>query len=494
MQFKWYSIPIKTGRKFVAVFAAQDAKKLDIRAGDRVKLSINGNKDNDVTALVDVSDNSGKEGIIGLFSETHQELNIKRFQKVTVDLIEKPVSVELIKSKLNGKKLSQKDLNAIVNDIIEDNFTDTELTYFVSGCYLNGLDDEETANLTKAIVNHGKKLKFASGKIMDKHCIGGVPGNRTTMLVTPIVTAAGLKMPKTSSRSITSPAGTADTMEALANVTIEAPDLKKIAQKINGFIAWGGGVDIASADDHLIRVRHPLSLDPEGMMLASIMAKKFAVGSTHVLIDIPYGPNVKVKSKKDADHLKSRFEKIGKMLKMHVKVILTHGTQPIGNGIGPMLEAMDVMSVLRNEKTAPTDLRKKSLEMSGLLLEMGGKAKPGQGLKLAEEILSSGKALKQMEAMITAQGKSKYAIRHGKYHEVVTTTRSGKVKTIDNKTIAKIARIAGSPDDKYAGVYLHKKVGQTVKSREPLYTIYSETKNRLKEIGNFKLKNPYEIG
>lgn len=494
MHFKPKKIDIKTGNKYVVVFSQHDATKLDFHAGDRVKVSNSKNKSKSLTALVDITDNgSHKNGLIRIFSETYEKLKFTSKDQVFIEKMEKPVSVEYIKAKLNGKKLTATEIEAIVKDIIEDNFTDVELTYFVSGAYLNGLDDEETANLTKSIVKNGRQIKFSKGKVMDKHCIGGVPGNRTTLLVVPIVTAAGLKMPKTSSRSITSPAGTADTMEVLTNVTIQAPELKRIAEKINGFIAWGGGVDIASADDHLIKVRHPLSLDPEGMMLASIMAKKFAVGSTDVLIDIPYGANVKVKDMKQANHLQKRFEKIGKMLGMNVKVIKTNGEQPIGNGIGPMLEAQDVLKVLQNKPDAPKDLIKKALLMSGLLLEMGGKAKPNQGQKMAEEILKSGKALAQFNRIIELQGKSKYKIRHGKFSLDFKAEEAGTIKAIHNKTISLIARTAGAPHDKYAGIYIYKKIGDKVKKGETLFTAFADNQQSLLEIKKFVTKSPYTI-
>ncbi len=493
MDFTPIKIPMRTGRQFVAVLNKNEAKKFDLHPGDRMK-AINLKTKAEVTVLIDIADNGEiGNGKIGLFTETHKELEIKRGHRIKLEILEKPISVEYIKSKLNGIRLNEQEIDEIVKDIIEDDLTDVELTYFVSGCYLNGLNNKETSFLTKAIVKHGNKIKFAKNRVMDKHCIGGVPGNRTTMVIIPIIAASGLTMPKTSSRAITSPSGTADTMEVLANVTIEAPELKKIAKKAGAFIAWGGGVDIASADDHMIRVRHPLSLDPEGMLLASIMAKKFAVGSTHVLIDIPYGKQVKVKDLKNAKRLKKRFEKIGKMLRMTVKVILTKGEQPIGNGIGPALEAIDVMKVLEGDPTAPKDLREKSLKMAGQLLEMGRKAKKGRGYTKAKKILDSGMALEKMEEIMKLQGPSEYAIRTGKFTKDVKATKAGIVSGINNKQVSKISRIAGTPDDKYAGIYLHKRMGDKVKKGEILYTIYSDSKERLDQVEELKLKSPFKF-
>lgn len=493
MLFSPIKIPIRTGHKFVAILNKHDAKIFDVMPGDRLKATNKRSKQT-ITLQIDVSDNGEiKDKQIGLFAETWEELKTKRGDKIHLEIMETPLSIKYIKQKLDGEELNQKQIDEIVKDIIEDDLTDTELTYFVSASYLNKLNDQETAFLTKSIVKHGKTISFAKNYVMDKHCIGGVPGNRTTMIIIPIIAAAGLTMPKTSSRAITSPSGTADTMEVLANVTVPAPKLKQIAKKANGFIAWGGGVDIASADDKLIRVRHPLSLDPEGMLLASIMAKKFAVGSTHVLIDIPYGPQVKVKTIDRAKHLKKRFEKIGKLLGMKTKVILTTGEEPIGNGIGPSLEAIDVMKVLNQDPDRPKDLEEKAIYMAGLLLEMAKKSHKGRGKKLAKKLLKSKMALNQMQKIIKLQGKTKYKLQTGKFKTEIKATKSGKVSAIDNKLVSSIARIAGTPEDKYAGLYLHKKLGDRVKKGETLYTVYSSHKARLDQLEELKIKNPYTI-
>lgn len=299
-------------------------------------------------------------------------------------------------------------------------------------------------------------------------------------------------MPKTSSRAITSPAGTADTMEAMCEVAVPAPELMKIAKKIGGFIAWGGGVDLAAADDKMIKARHPLSLDPEGMLLASIMAKKFAAGSNHVLIDIPVGPQVKIKDKKKGRHLKKRFEQIGKMLKMKTKVILTDGEEPIGRGIGPALEARDVMDTLSG-KNVSTDLREKALTMAGILLEMCKKAKKGKGYEMARVQLDSGAAYEQMIKIIEAQGKKTLRPKVGKLKRTIKAKKSGKITYINNKLISRIARVAGAPKSAGSGLWLDKKLGDKVKRGDVLYTIYSDSKERINNAAKFAKENPYHI-
>ncbi len=486
-------ISIRVGNKFIALMNRNTARHIDVRETERIYLK-NGKKD--ITAILDIIEsNELKDNEIGLYLDTWDKLGMKNGDKrVMVALADKPKSNIYIRSKLDGNELQAEEIEQIVQDIVQDKLSDIEMTYFVSGCYTRGMSDKETVNLTKSIVKNGGKLTFKDKIVLDKHCIGGVPGNRSTMLAVPIMVSLGLRMPKTSSRAITSPAGTADTMEVLANVTNETAKLQKIAQKVGGFITWGGGVDIAAADDKLIKVRNPMSLDPQGMLLASILAKKKSVSATHVLIDIPWGPDVKVKNAKAAEPLKERFEKIGKMLGMKIKVVLTDGRQPIGNGVGPILEAIDVMKVLKNDPTAPKDLVKKTIYLCGVMLEFTGKAKPGEGEKIAMQALLSGKAHKKMEEIITAQGRSKTALVPGKITYDVKSKKAGKITYINNKLISRYARLAGAPVNLGAGVFIHKKIGDTVKPGTPLFTIYCENSERLRNTLEYiDLDNTYKI-
>lgn len=484
--------PIKIGNLYAVILSKRTASQFDLLPGDRVLLK--NNHKGELRAILDVSEDSEfKDNEIGLFAETWSKLNVKRGDKIKVEIAEKPISLVYIREKLDGKKLTAKKINTIIKDVVEDDLSDVEMAYFVSGCYTHGMTEDETAELTKSIVRNGGHLRFKRKIILDKHCIGGVPGNRTTLIVVPIVTATGLLMPKTSSRAITSPAGTADTMEVFANVCNDAKRLKQIADKINGFITWGGGVDLAAADDHMIRVRNPLSLDPQGMLLASIMAKKHSVSANRVLIDIPVGPQVKIKTKREAKALARKFKDIGKRLDMKVSILISVGNQPIGNGIGPVLEAIDVMKVLKNEKGLPKDLQQKAIQMAGILLELGGKAKKGQGEKLAKKILTSGQAYEQMMRIIKAQGEQRVAMRPGNFKKDVLAKESGKVTGIDNKLISRIARTAGAPTDKQAGMYIYKKLGDKVKKGDKLYTIYADNKERIKNTEIYGINNVYKI-
>lgn len=303
------------------------------------------------------------------------------------------------------------------------------------------------------------------------------------MIIVPIVAAAGLCMPKTSSRAITSPAGTADTMEVLANVMLTAQQMKRVVKKTNGCIVWGGSMNLAPADDKIIEVEHPLSLDVEGQMLASVMAKKASVGATHVLIDIPQGPTAKCKSINEAIHLQHLFQSLGKNLGIKTNVLITNGSQPIGMGVGPFLESQDIIRVLKNEEQASHDIKKKSIKMAGSILEMSG-IKNGE--KEAASIIESGDAWKKIHQIIRAQGEQENHYTLGQFHNDIKSTKTGRVHAINNESISRIARIAGAPEDKGAGLYLNKKVGDKVKKGETLFTIYTENDFKMKYVCELK--------
>ncbi len=477
MKYKVKDMDIATGGALVAILNQSDSQKLDLHSGDRILVKHNHRF---ITCVLDISESKKAvpPGRIGLFEEVLDKLHVKDGMIVKLGFTGKPESVKHIRDKLLGKELNAKELYHITDDITHDRLTDIEKTYFVAASFTQGLSLKEVIGLTKAMVKTGKTLKFP-GITIDKHCIGGVPGNRTTMIVVPIVAAAGYTIPKTSSRAITSPAGTADTMECLARVEMSEAKIKHVVHKTGACIAHGGSINLAPADDKIIEVEHPLSIDAEGQLLASVMAKKHSVSANHVLIDIPMGKHVKARNLKEANHLKKMFQLIGKKLNMNVKVVITDGSHPIGNGIGPLLEAKDVMAVLRNDPAAPQDLREKSLMLAGQLLELVCECEKGQGLQVAQEILESGKALHKMNEIIKAQGKQKMP-ELGKNHHQVHSQRSGKIVEIDNDVIAKLARIAGAPKDKGSGLYISRKIGEHVRKGDLLYTIYAENGFKLR--------------
>ncbi len=478
MKLEVKDMDISSGGALVAVINEKDAELMDLHSRDRVKIIKKGKIE---TVLLNISESKKVvgEGKIGLYEEVLKSLKLKDKDIVKIIPARKPLSIDYIKKKLDGFKLTKKEIDQIVWDIVHNKLRGVELTYFVAACYSNELDIRETTLLTKAMTSYGDTLKLKRYPVMDKHCVGGVAGNRTTMIIVPILATAGVTIPKTSSRSITSPAGTADTMEVLAKVDISIKKMKRIVEKINGCIVWGGSLNLAPADDKIIRVERPLAIDAKSQLLASVMAKKASVSATHVLVDIPTGKGAKLPNRKKALELKKDFENLGRRIGIKVKGVITNGKEPIGNGIGPALEARDVLWVLKNDRRGPKDLKKKSLLMAGIMLEMAGKR---NGLKLAKEILESGKAYKKMVEIINMQGKrimdpSKISL--GKVKRDVKAKRKGIVREISNRAVSKIARVAGAPEYHGAGIYLYKHVGDKVKRGEKLFTVYCHDKRKL---------------
>ena len=489
MNLRIRDLSFSTGGPFVAIMHKDDAKEIDLHAGDRIVVKKNGNE---IISVVDLSeDHNIKKGEIGLFDEVLERLNARK-GNVNISLAKRLKSLSYIRKKLEGKRLNKKEIFEIIKDVNSNNLNEVELTYFVSGCYGHGLNMQEVEYLTDAIVKAGHKLNLKKYPIVDKHSIGGIPGNRTTMIVVPIIASLGYTIPKTSSRAISSPAGTADTMEALTQVNFNVKDIEKIVEKTNGCIVWGGGVDLASADDKMIKVRNPLRLDPEGLLLASIMAKKKAVNASHVLIDIPVGKGAKIERKKEARNLKRRFLKLGKDLKIKMKVIITNGNEPIGNGIGPNLEAKDVLNVLMGK--GPEDLREKAIKMATIILKMLN-ARDARRRVLGS--LDSGKAYEKMKEIIKAQKGNIFRpeqLKDAKFKKEIYAGKKGKITEVSNKDVSKIARIAGAPQDRTAGVYLNKKLKDKTNKDELLFTVYSSSKKRLNyALELVKERNPYII-
>ncbi len=454
------------------------AHNKDINVGERVQVMSDGKK---IIAIVDLLEGLLGEKEVFLSDDIISYLNVRAGDLIDIRLAPKPMSAKYITKKMNNESLSRKEIYEIIKDIVNNALTEAEVAQFVVSVYSNGMSNEEIACLIDAMAKTGEILKWGRGKrIADKHSIGGVAANRTTPLVVSICAAAGVIMPKTSSRAITSAAGTADTMETITKVDFNSCELKKIVNKVGACLAWGGALGLAPADDKLIKVERTLRIDPEAQLLASILSKKISTGSKYVLIDIPYGKGAKV-SLEEGKNLKKKFMYFGKKFGLKLRVILTDGSQPIGNGIGPVLEIIDILKVLKREDRRPLDLEKKAVMLAGELLELVGKAKKSEGEKMAFCILDTGKALDKFNEIVMAQGEKKGGLIIGKYSQNIVSKKDGMIKHMDNKEINKIANVLGCPFDKGAGIYLEKHVGFRVKKGERIARLYAESNEKLKD-------------
>ena len=472
MEFQSRLLDLEAGGNFIVVMGADDAKRLGVISNDRLKLSSSGSE---VMAILNTAEEFPR-GILGVYKEISSKLELQEGETLDVMPAERPESLRFIRGKIMGEKLMPKQIDMIVADVVERHLSNLEIAAFVTSLQIHGTSMEEVEALANAMIKRGKTITFEKTPILDKHSIGGVPGDKTTLLVVPIIAAAGYTIPKSSSRAITSPAGTADRMEVLCPVDLRMGEIVKVVEEVNACIVWGGALDLAPADDLFIQVEYPLSIDP--LLLPSIMSKKKAMGSTHVVIDIPTGRNAKITTIDEAQQLAFNFIELGNRLDMKIRCAVTEGEQPIGHAVGPSLEAREALEALMGN--GPPDLMDKATSLAGILLDMMGEE---DGKQKAAELLRSGKAEEQMRRIIEAQGGDPKVqpedLPIGEKRLDIEAERSGRVLSINTRSIAQIARAAGAPSVKSAGLVLRAKLGDEVEEGQPLFSIYTDNGRRL---------------
>lgn len=397
-------------------------------------------------------------------------------------------SLGLVRGKIYGNRLDAGGFQAIVADITAGRYSDIDLAAFVTACSARQLDAGEMTALTGAMVESGERIEWNAGPVMDKHSVGGLPGNRTTPIVVAIVAAAGLVMPKTSSRAITSPAGTADSMETLAPVDLDLAAMRRVVEREGGCIVWGGAVRLSPADDIIIRVERALDVDSEALMVASVLSKKIAAGASHLVLDLPVGPTAKVRSDAAARSLAASMAAVAQDFGLQLRALATDGTQPVGRGVGPALEARDVLQVLRGEPGAPADLRHRALALAGAVLELGGRAGEGEGEAVAAALLADGRAWAKFQRICEAQGglRTPPTARH---RHAVAADRAGRIARIDNRRLAKVAKLSGAPEAKAAGLEIEVRLGDPVEAGQPLYTVHAESPGELAYALDYAARN-----
>ena len=472
MELRAELLHITAGGRRIAVLNAETASTLGVHSSDRIKLSAG---KNEAIAIANIAMNFSKNRI-GLFEEIGSILDAKEGEKVSVEFAQLPESLINVRAKVRGERLREHDIENIVKDVVERHLSEVEIAAFLTALNIYGLSTSESEAMSRAMVKTGKTLSFGATPILDKHSIGGIPGDKTSILVVPIIAAAGYTIPKTSSRAVTSPAGTADRVETLCPVNLPIKEIKEVVEKTNGCLVWGGSLELAPADDLFIQVEYPLGIDP--LLLPSIMSKKKAIGATQVVIDIPTGSGAKIKTMTQAYLLASDFVDLGKRLGLTIQCALTFGEQPIGCAIGPALEAREALEAIAGN--GPPDLLDKAASLAGVLFEMVGVKK---GRQKAQEILDSGKAEKKLREIIGIQGGDAKVkpedIPVGDKIAEFRAKESGKVLFVNCGGIAQVAREAGAPKEKGAGVLLKAKLGDPVRAGNVLFEIYAEREGRL---------------
>ncbi|MDW2981625.1 thymidine phosphorylase family protein [Rhodanobacter sp. KK11] len=398
-------------------------------------------------------------------------------------------SLASVRAKIYGKELDGPALHAIIRDIVGNRYSAIEMAAFITAAGGDRLSLDEIVALTKAMVHTGTQLHWRQPLVVDKHCIGGLAGNRTTPIVVAIATELGLTMPKTSSRAITSAAGTADTMAMLAPVDLDEAQIRRVVETCGGCIAWGGAMNLAPADERLIRIERALDIDSAGQLVASVLSKKIAAGSTHVVIDMPVGPTAKVRDRPEAESLAALLQKVAATFGLQLRVLISDGTQPIGRGIGPALEAHDVLAVLRNEPHAPADLRAHALAIAAAVLELGGVAGVGASLAMATSCLETGRAWQRFQSICAAQGGMRTP-GQAAYRQAVPAAQSGCVTAIDNRRLSRVAKLAGAPAAPLAGVTLDAHLGEAVAAGQSLFTLHAQSPGELAYAMEYVSRHP----
>ena len=387
-------------------------------------------------------------------------------------------SMSSVRRRIYGSRLEAPAIEEIVRDVVAGRYTDVHLTAFLTASSALPLDAAETVALTRAMVDVGERLSWEAEVVVDKHSIGGLPGNRTTPIVVSIITACGLLVPKTSSRAITSPAGTADAMETLAPVDLSLTEMRRVVEAEGGCLVWGGAVSLSPADDIFIRVERVLDVDTEGQLIASVLSKKVAAGSNHVVLDLPVGPTAKVRSHEAGERLAARLSEIAARFGVKTRCVLTDGLQPVGRGIGPALEARDVLAVLQNAADAPANLRDRACLLAGNALELAGAARPGDGVALARAALFDGRAWTKFQRICEAQGGLRTPPK-APLQSAIVARRSGRVVHINNRQVATLAKLAGAPERKAAGVSLATRLGDEVAAGQLIVLVHAESEGEL---------------
>lgn len=468
-------------RQEAVVYMSRDCpvcRSEGFEAQSRVQVGLNGSSIVATLNVVEPRFGLVADGEAGLSEWAWRKLGANDGDLVALSHPQPIASLTYLRRKMSGGRLGPHAMGEIVRDVVAGRYSELHLSAFVAACAGGGLDFDEVVSLTQAMVSQGSRLSWGKQLVVDKHCIGGLLGNRTTPIVVAIAAAHGLTIPKTSSRAITSPAGTADVMETLAPVTLPVEQIRRVVERESGCVVWGGSVALSPADDILIRVERALDVDSPGQLVASVLSKKAAAGSTHVVIDIPWGPRAKIWTLEEAERLGRFFQGVGRMVGLDVAVIVSDGSQPVGRGFGPALEARDVLAVLQNAPDAPRDLRERALAIATKVLEFSPEVPAGAGLDLATRLLDDGRAWAKFQAICEAQGGMRTPPT-ARLTLPVVAPAAGVVIDVDNRRLGRVAKFAGAPANPAAGLELHVRRGDAVTVGQPMFTVHAESRGEL---------------
>ncbi len=473
----------------IVVLNEEDCLTMGVDHTDRVRITGRGS----AVSTVVITDFAGVKGRIVMSQAMMKRCRIKEGEEVEVAYSPMPESIRSIRKKINGGTLGREEIESIVDDIMDENLSDKEILAFISAFNVKNADIAEVAFLTRAMAATGKTVDLGVKPVFDFHSLGGVPGNKITPIVVSIVASEGLYIPKMSSRAISSACGTSDFVDTFCDVEMDTDALVSAVREAGGVFACGNE-DYAPVGSLIIAAERPMGIDPRPMMMASIMSKKVAVGTTHLLIDIPLGRTTKTPDMQSARDYAEAVRNLGTLLGVHIECAVTKADQPLGRAIGPLLEAKECIEVLEGKDCDP-DVVEKACSMAGILLEMAGEE---DGKARALQVLKSGKAHgKFLQIVKTQNGNPALKsedIRVGKFFKDVHAKKSGYLGSIDNHSIVAIAKAAGAPSDLEGGLELFRKVGDKVREGDVLFRIYAKTQSKLdRAVASARSRRPMEV-
>lgn len=402
--------------------------------------------------------------------------------------------VDLIQKKKNGETLTKEEIEFMITDYVAGKIPDYQMSAMLMAIYFNGMENEELAAFTLAMRDSGDLVDLSpiEGIKVDKHSTGGV-GDKTTLIVGPIVAACGVPVAKMSGRGLGFTGGTLDKLESISGFRIDlsAQEFFETVKK-TGISVIGQTGNLAPADKLLYALRDvTATVDSIPLIAASVMSKKLAAGSDKIVLDVTTGSGAFMKNTRDAKKLAKHMVAIGNHAGKETVAILTGMEEPLGFAIGNNMEVKEAIEVLKGG--GPEDVKEVSVALAGMMLSLGlENVSLSQGKRMAKKALSSGQAFEKFKEMVQAQGGDIRYVEHPEFFErdafegEVLAAEDGFLSGMDTEKIGVAAGLLGagretkdSVIDMSAGIYLKKKIGDTVKKGEPIAICYAGTKEKL---------------
>lgn len=484
MKLRIRKLDIITQGHNVCLLNSEDARKLHIKNTDRVFLK-KGSKSS--YAVVDIANTHHflKNGEIGLFSEVCEELSLKAGGSISVDLADKPVTLNLIKKKLEGKALGDSEIYSIVSDIVSSKLSEVEIAHFISGCYSVGLSLDEISSIANALVTTGNILKFDKYPLVDLRILGSL-SHSLNFIVASIISCLKIGFLGLLDDDVSSPSNFSFVFDSFGMKPAVVSNANSMLNRFSCLFISRNEAYITPGVNKIKQIEHPISAYSDGLIAASILSEGKSVSSSHSFICILYGVGRPIPDLASAKRLKNALLKASKKLRVKLAISIMDGNFPLEKNIGH-LESNDVIMALKNEATH-SKLIDAAIEVSGEILNLVGKR---NGKKIAAEIIKSGQALDQFRKVVK-QYNGKTILNNfveGIISKDIRASKSGFVSTIDNSLLSRVSIMCGSQSYKGAGISIHKSRHDRVEKGEKLLTLYSTDKDLIENAREFVSQN-----